>query len=615
MYPPAQKRRRGFAPFIIAIIIAGALIVGLRVLFGGTDDGSASTQGSSGSQGSQGSSGAQAAACGDDGVKLNVVASSEKAEVLRTIAASYNGREVGGRCVDVVVTSKASGDAMQALARGWDTRRDGPKPDVWTPASAGWVSLLQQRMPAAADRTAPVPAQNPTIATSPLVIAMPKPMAQAIGWPSKKVGWTQILDLANDPKGWAKYGHPEWGPFRLGKTNPNYSTSGLNATIGAYFAATGLSGDLSKQDVANAKTRKFVSGVERSIVHYGDISLTFLSNLQHADDSGTAMSYISAVTIEEKSVWDYNQGNPTGDPKTLGRHAKPKVPLVAIYPSEGTLFSDHPYAELTGLDPAKKAAADDFLKYLRSDGQREFAKYAFRSFDGKAGGLITAANGLDPKQPATTLSVPAPDVLDGILKSWGELRKPANVLVVIDTSGSMGAEVPGTGKSKLDLAKQAAINALSQFGPNDKVGLWMFSLRQDGNKDYRQLVPVKKIAKDELTSRIGDLIPNGGTGLYDTALASYQDVMKRQSDDTINAVVLLTDGKNEDNDSISLDDLLPDLGTEAGQDTVRLFTIAYGADADLDVLKQISQTTNAAAYDSREPGSIDQVFTAVLSNF
>ncbi|GAA4579315.1 substrate-binding and VWA domain-containing protein [Planotetraspora phitsanulokensis] len=609
MYPPAQRRRRGFAPFIIAIVVAGALIVGLRALFGGTDAG-----GSGGSSSSEGSGTGQSA-CGDDGVKLNIVASSEKAAVLRTIADAYNGREAAGRCAEVVVTTKASGDAMQALARGWDTRRDGPKPDVWTPASAGWVSLLQQRMPAAADRAAPVPAQNPTIAASPLVIAMPKPMAQALGWPSKKIGWTQILDLANDPKGWAKYGHPEWGPFRLGKTNPNYSTSGLNATIGAYFAATGLSGDLTKQDVANAKTRKFISGMERSIVHYGDISLTFLSNLQHADDAGTAMSYISAVTIEEKSVWDYNQGNPSGDPKTLGQHAKPKVPLVAIYPAEGTLFSDHPYAELTGLDPAKKAAADDFLKYLRSEGQREFAKYAFRSFDGKAGDLITAENGLNPKEPATTLSVPAPAVLDEILKSWGELRKPANVLMVIDTSGSMGADVPGTGKSKLDLAKQAAINALSQFGPNDKVGLWMFSLNQDGAKDYRALVPVKKLAKGELTDRIRDLIPNGGTGLYDTALASYQDVMSRRGDDTINAVVLLTDGKNEDNNSITLDDLLPDLRTEAGQDTVRLFTIAYGADADLDVLKQISQTTDAAAYDSREPGSIDQVFTAVISNF
>ncbi|GAA4570453.1 substrate-binding and VWA domain-containing protein [Planotetraspora kaengkrachanensis] len=611
MYPPAQKRRRGPASFIIAIIVAGALIVGLRVLFSGTDaGGSASSGGSSGSEGSS----TGRTACGGDGVTLNVVASSEKAAVLSTIADAYNAREAGGRCAEVVVTSKASGDAMQALARGWDTRRDGLKPDVWTPASAGWVSLLQQRV-AGTDRPSPVPADNPTIATSPLVIAMPEPMADALGWPSKKIGWTQILDLANDPKGWAKYGHPEWGPFRLGKTNPNYSTSGLNATIGAYFAATGLSGDLTKQDVANAKTRKFISGMERSIVHYGDISLTFLSNLQRADDSGTAMSYISAVTIEEKSVWDYNQGNPSGDPKTLGQHAKPKIPLVAIYPSEGTLLSDHPYAELAGLDPAKKATADDFLTYLRSEGGREFAKYAFRSFDGKAGDLITAENGLDPAQPATTLSVPAPAVLDEILKSWGELRKPANVLMVVDTSGSMGADVPDTGKSKLDLAKQAAINALSQFGPNDKVGLWTFSLNQDGAKDYRELVPLKKIAENELTDRIGDLIPNGGTGLHDTALASYQNVMSRRSDDTINAVVLLTDGKNEDNNSISLDDLLPDLDTEAGQDTVRLFTIAYGADADLDVLKRISQTTDAAAYDSREPGSIDRVFTAVISNF
>lgn len=90
---------------------------------------------------------------------------------------------------------------------------------------------------------------------------------------------------------------------------------------------------------------------------------------------------------------------------------------------------------------------------------------------------------------------------------------------------------------------------------------------------------------------------------------------RHQSGDAINAVVFLTDGKNEDNNSISLDNLLPDLRHEAGQETVRMFTIAYGGDADLDVLRRISQATDAAAYDSRKPGSIDEVFTAVISNF
>lgn len=607
MYPPPQqqRRRRSVAPFVIAVIFAGALIVGLKFLFGGMSFG--------GGNDDEGGN-ATRRACGDDGITLTVAASSEKADLLRTMANDYNGRKVDGQCVDVVVNSVASGGAMQALARGWDERQDGPKPDVWTPAGTGWITLLQQRLQG--DRTSPVSADNPAIAQSPLVIAMPKPMAQALGWPSKKIGWSDVLDLANDPRGWAKYDHPEWGRFRLGKTNPNFSTSGLNATIGAYFAATGLSGDLTDKDVAAAKTRQFVKGVERSIVHYGDTTLTFLSNLQRADDAGTAMSYISAVTVEEKSVWDYNQGNPSGDPKTLGEHGKPKVPLVAVYPKEGTLFSDHPYAVLSWADGAKKAAAADFLKYLREpERQQEFEKYAFRSFDGKAGKLITTANGLDPKEPATTLSTPAPPVLDKILQSWAELRKPANVLMVMDVSGSMGADVAGTGKTKLDLAKQAAVNALPQFGPNDRVGLWMFSIKQDGDKDYRELVPMGRNNKSQLESRIDGLIPSGGTGLYDTALASYQYVLRHQSGDAINAVVFLTDGKNEDNGSISLDNLLPELRKETGEETVRMFTIAYGGDADLGVLKRISQTTDAAAYDSRKAGSIDQVFTAVISNF
>ncbi|MEV8631207.1 substrate-binding and VWA domain-containing protein [Streptosporangium sp. NPDC051023] len=608
MYQQPQRRRRNFAPFVIAIILAGALIVGLRLYIGSGESGGSGTE--------QGA--AQAEACAGGGVKLTVAASSEKGELLRKIVAGYNGRKVGGRCADVVIVTKTSGSVMQALARGWDERQDGPRPDVWSPASSGWITLLQQR--AAGSDTGPlVAAANPSIAKTPLVIAIPKPMAEALGWPGKKLGWSDLLDLSKSS--WAKYGHPEWGQFKLGKTNPNYSTSGLNATIGAYFAATGLSGDLSEKNVADAKAREFVRGVERSIVHYGDTTLTFLSNLQRADDAGAGLSYISAVAVEEKSVWDYNQGNPTGDPKTLGKHGKPRVPLVAIYPKEGTLYSDSPYAVLTApwVDEAKRAVAADFLAYLQAAPQQaRFADFAFRSYDGKPGTLITEANGLLPAEPKTTLSPPAPNVLDKVLSSWAELRKPANVLMVIDVSGSMGALVPGTGKSKLDLAKQAAVNALPQFGPHDNVGLWMFSTARDGDKDYLELAPmatVDEAQRKTLRSRLEGLTPDGGTGLYDTALAAYQHVRGKHSGDAINAVVFLTDGKNEDNNSLSLENLLPDLRAESAQESVRMFTIAYGQDADLDVLKQISEATHAAAYDSREPGSIDQVFTAVVSNF
>ncbi len=119
--------------------------------------------------------------------------------------------------------------------------------------------------------------------------------------------------------------------------------------------------------------------MERSIVHYGDTTLTFLSNLLRADDADAAMSYISAVTVEEKSVWDYNRGNPTGDPATLGQHDEPKVPLVAIHPKEGTLLSDNPYAVLKWASAAKRGVAAAFLAYLRAPAQqRVFTGHGFR---------------------------------------------------------------------------------------------------------------------------------------------------------------------------------------------------------------------------------------------
>ena len=178
---------------------------------------------------------------------------------------------------------------------------------------------------------------------TPLVIAMPKPMAEALGYPAKPLGFADILALANDPQGWAAFGHPEWGPFRLGKTNPNFSTSGLNFTIAQYYAATGKTRDLTLEDLARPDVQAFSQSVESAVVHYGDTTLTFLNNWYRADARGTALTYASAVAVEEKSVIDYNTGNPDGilDPGEVPR--PPRIPLVAIYPKEGTLFSDSPF--------------------------------------------------------------------------------------------------------------------------------------------------------------------------------------------------------------------------------------------------------------------------------
>ena len=380
--------KRSRLPLIAAIVAGVLLIVGIRYVTTRDDAPAAATPPHRAPPRRRRGTGAPT---------VHIAASSEKAALLGQIANSYreSGRTVNGRCYDIAVTPAASGTAEANLAAGWDETANGPAPDVWTPAASTWVSLLKSDL--TANDRANIVGDSPTFASvtsTPLVLAMPQPMATALGWPDTPIGWSDVLTLARDPQGWAAKGHPEWGRFTLGKTNPNVSTSGLAATIGALVAATGTSSDLTAAALQQPDVQQYLKDVETSVIHYGDTTLTYLENLQRADDAGAALGYLSAVAVEEKSVLDYNAGNPSGDPATLGQHAPPKVPLVAVYPKEGTLSSDSPYVILDApwSTAEKRAGAQDFLAYLQlPEQQKVFTDSFFRTADGAPGDPINAS--------------------------------------------------------------------------------------------------------------------------------------------------------------------------------------------------------------------------------
>ncbi|HEY5149102.1 MAG TPA: substrate-binding and VWA domain-containing protein, partial [Mycobacterium sp.] len=550
--------------------------------------------------------------------------SSEKAALLGQIANSYrdSGRTVNGKCYDVVVNSVASGTGEANLAAGWDATLNGTPPDVWTPAASTWVSLLKTDLTAKdkPNLVSTAPADLLSVTSTPLVLAMPEPMATALGWPDAPIGWADVLALAKDPQGWASKGHPEWGKFTLGKTNPTISTSGLAATIGTLVAATGTSSDLTTAALQEPEVQQYLKDVESSVIHYGDTTLTYLSNLQRADDAGAALGYLSAVAVEEKSVLDYNAGNPSGDPATLGDHGAPKVPLVAVYPKEGTLFSDSPYVILDApwSTADKKAGAQDFLDYLLlPEQQKLFTDAFFRTADGQAGDPIKSSSAVKADGVTITLNPPAPEVLSDVRSLWAEVRKPARILVVMDVSGSMSADSGSGGKSKLDLAKSAATTALGQLADTDQVGFWVFTTDlPTPDTITAQLVDVAPLSqtRQPITTAIAGLTPLNGTPLYAATRAAAEKMNASSDPNSINAVVVLTDGRNEYTDN-DLNGLLSYLQGRAQENGVRVFTIAYGPDADLDVLKQISEASRAAAYDARDPATIDKVFANVLSNF
>lgn len=565
---------------------------------------------------------------------VDMAVSSEKIELVEDLARSFNESdeaEVDGTCVFVRPQVKASGGAAQLLAEGWDEEVEGPRPVIWSPAASTWGAVLNQQLADAGEEPL-APEDSPSFMLTPLVIAMPEPMAEAVGYPDEPFGWSDVLRLAESDEGWAEYGHPEWGPFRLGKTNPNFSTSGLSALIAQAYAATGKTDGLTVEDLAQPEVVATAEGVESAVVHYGDTTLTFLNNLYRADQRGAALTYASAVAVEEKSVLDYNAGNPDGvlDP---GEEARPpRVPLVAVYPEEGTIFSDNPFFVLDAewVDDDERAGAEAFTEYVqRPENQERVLEYGFRPGNPEVaiGEPITTDNGVDPDQPQTLLEVPEPPVMVELLDRWDVQRKKARVLLVVDVSGSMG-DPAGTegGETKLDLAKRAAIAALDDFAPEDEVGLLSFStdLGPGGDQEVLELVEVGPVSeqRDELEQQIDALVPTNGTPLYSATATAYADALDAYDESRINAVVVLSDGVNDDgdrgDDADQLAELVADLeeGSE-GQASrpVRVFPIAYGADADLATLGEIAEASSAAVYDASDPASITKVFTAVVSNF
>jgi len=465
---------------------------------------------------------------------------------------------------------------------------------------------------------------------TPLVIAMPRPMAEALGWPNTPLGFTDILQLARSGEGWAAFGHPEWGPFRLGKTNPNFSTSGLSALVAQAYAANGKTSGLSLEDLAKPSTSEFARGVESAVVHYGDTTLTFLNNLYRADQRRNPFLYVSAVAVEEKSVIDYNAGNPDGILDQGETPRPPRVPLVAIYPEEGTLYSDNPLIVLDAewVDQREEQAAGEFVEFVqRPENQRRVLEFGFRPGNPEVaiGRPVAAANGVDPDQPETLLEVPEPEVLARLIDDWAGQRKAARVLLVIDVSGSMGdVGDSSTGDTKLDLAKRAAVDALDQFKDDDELGLWTFTTDQDGGTVIDRLIEPSRAGdvREGVRERIRGLFPSNGTPLYDVTQRAYEDSVASFAADRINAIVLLSDGRNDDgedsDDRDQLDRLLTTLreGTEGeNAKPVRVFPIAFGEGADLPILRRLAEATTAAAYDSSDPASIGKVFAAVVSNF
>ncbi len=575
-------------------------------------------------------------------VELNLTVSTEKSELLDQLADRYNqvGRVDDNRCVEVIVSKVTSGQAQESLLQGWEanipeTERV-PKPDAWAPTSSIWATLLEYEW-AQAGETPPdenggqVLDQLGSMAESPLTIAMREPMAEALGWPETPIGWRDVLELINNPDGWASVNHPEWGRFTLGKDNPRRSTSGMAATIAAFYAGSGSPDEITLEQVQDPQTREFVSGVERGVERYSDEATKFLARMAAAEAelSPNDVPFISAALIQEQLVYLYNTGNPTGQAALVvdGGGDRPRVPLVAISPVDGTLMMDHPFVVLPWASPAQRQVAEGFYRFiLQPEQQSEFPRWGFREANGVAGELLVAENVVRYTARPPVVDNPAAEVVKAVLDSWDVLRKRVRLLILYDVSGSMTAAVrddrTGLQTNRHELAKPAVSEGIDFLSPDDEVGIWLFSDESRfGSLPYVEWIPPSRIGPGEenIKRAIQEIGIGGDTALYRTILTATRTVRDDYDSELINAILVLSDGENDDGGSQTneekLEALLNDLEAEAGAEPIRVFAIAYGKDSDLAILREIAELTGGAAYNAQDANTIRDVFVDVVSNF
>jgi Ca-activated chloride channel family protein len=507
---------------------------------------------------------------------------SEKQDWIDAVTPAFNGghhRLPDGKVVHVSTKPMGSGESKDDILAGR------VQADVWSPASGAFVTLANAE---SARTGGPLVGRTQNLVLSPVVIAMWKPMAVALGWPAKPIGWADVGDLAAEPDAWGARGMPQFGRFKFGHTHPEYSNSGLIAVLAEAYAAAGKTRGLTLADLARPDVAERVHRIEHAVVHYGRSTGFFGKRLA---DFGPG--YLSAAVLYENMVVTANAD-------------RVNPPLVAIYPKEGTIWSDHPAAvvERPWVTADQRAGGQMYLDYLRAPAQQQRAlAFGFRPAEGDVGAPIDAEHGVDPKQPSTILDAPGADVVNAAVELWRREKKPSNVALVFDTSGSMADE------HKLQSAQAGAKALVAQMDPRDTVTLVPFS--SEVHVGRPMAVGADRAA---LNGAIDALFADGNTNLYQ-AIQMADDAVTRSADGQhIDAVVVLTDG--EDNGTaVTLEMLLNQLRREGeGGSGVRVFTIGYGHDAALDALRSIAHAAHGEFY-AGTPDNIIDVFRDVATFF
>jgi Ca-activated chloride channel family protein len=210
-------------------------------------------------------------------------------------------------------------------------------PTIWSPASSIWMTFLNTKwMDLTGDATPIVNVEEAVkIIYSPIVIATWESFNQT----HNINGLSDVRALNLNPSVDVKMAH----------TDPRLSNSGYMTTIMAVAAASGNpSQNLTMSDLTDPSNQQWLRDFESSAITYGK-STGFLA--RYMKNEGP--TDLNIAFLYENLIRDISSTSVGGK-------------VIAVYPEEGTLYSDHPFCILNAdwITSEQRTVANEFLNFL-----------------------------------------------------------------------------------------------------------------------------------------------------------------------------------------------------------------------------------------------------------
>ncbi|HSF97090.1 MAG TPA: VWA domain-containing protein [Ornithinibacter sp.] len=440
---------------------------------------------------------------------------------------------------------------------------------------------------AASTQAAPSPdAVSPvarTVATSPVVLAMPTQMATVLG--ASALDTATLGSLLTTPSAWSALGHPEWGSFTIDSPDPATTALGAAAFAGLAGVANGGPLDGAPDYATPSPGDLAVIKLEHALRTESRTDGTLPTPATVADSAATASAF---VTTEAD----------------LARYAasSPAVPMTGFPVAGGATVLDWVVSSPSGASPTLRQRTSRIASALASaQGRAALSAAGLRTPSGPA--PTPPAPGVSPASlPAPPRSMSAQDIA-AVAGQWSLMRTRISTLVVLDTSGSMADPMPGSPAAKIDVVRALATQSYQVASPMARSGIWTFRA-ESGRPVVTRVAPLQRndtatgatVHSAASTAALATVPVGGGTPLFEAIRAAYDDATKNYDPDYVNQVLVLTDGKNEQTTSTFTEaQLRAHLARTFDKDRpVRIIAIAFDP-SDLGVLTRIVAGTGGKA--------------------